>query len=571
MLADLQTTWAKGPASRGLICLAMVALLIQFLVQLSLARLDSQTTDEAVHLSAGYTYLTQADFRFNPEHPPLIKLLAALPLLVLKPNVSAEAIEQFQRSSNFFYDSWRENRIFGADLLYNSGNNADQLLFWGRLPIVLLTLLLGMTIFGLALRHWGERAALVATLLYAFDPTVNGHGHLVTTDTAIALGFLLATYSFWHLLAKPTWRQALLCGLATGFALLTKHTAIILLPAFIAMAGMYCLVAHWPGWRTLWPKLVLVVVTIWVMIWAGFGFHDRLLPATDHPSTDARTITAQLQPNLTADQLPQPNHLADTMYQVGRYILLPGDYIKGVTYVVAHVAGGHDSYLLGQVSKTGWWYYFPVLLITKEPLPTLILLLAAVIGLVIVRPKNNSPLLPATAAAVFLVVAMSSKADLGIRHIMPTLPLMMIAAGWAAAQFRHWWLPALALLIWLAILFGLSFPTYLGYFNPVAGGSANGYKVAVDSNLDWGQDIKRLHSYLNAHPQLEPIYIEYGWDEPGALRYYLGNQYQPLSFWQAGQPGMAIIGASAYATGNWAGRCIAPAFITNGLITCTLK
>src|SRR3990167_1077092 len=123
---------------RWLVVGALLLLAIQTIIQVRLANTDSQTTDEAVHLSAGYTYLTRGDWRFNPEHPPLVKILAALPLLVIKPHVTPEMEANWVKAEPLFYDSWRENRSFGIELLYKSGNNPDQLLFWTRLPMVAL-------------------------------------------------------------------------------------------------------------------------------------------------------------------------------------------------------------------------------------------------------------------------------------------------------------------------------------------------------------------------------------------------------------------------------------------------
>lgn len=124
-----------------ILSLAIILLAGQFVLQIFLANRDAQTTDESVHLLAGYTYLTKHDFRFNPEHPILVKLLAGAPLLLLRPNLPADFDQLWEKSSDFYYDNWAGNRRLGEEFLYQSGNNAEQLLFWGRVPIVILTLL----------------------------------------------------------------------------------------------------------------------------------------------------------------------------------------------------------------------------------------------------------------------------------------------------------------------------------------------------------------------------------------------------------------------------------------------
>src|SRR5579872_4004466 len=138
---------------------SILVLVIQFFIQLNLAKTDSPTTDEPVHLSAGYTYVTTGDFRFNPEHPPLMKELAGLAIVHLHPNITPAMQALWNNSSNYFYDNWHENREYGDMLLYQAGNNADALIFWGRLPIVILTLILGLSIFLIAFFEWGEIAA----------------------------------------------------------------------------------------------------------------------------------------------------------------------------------------------------------------------------------------------------------------------------------------------------------------------------------------------------------------------------------------------------------------------------
>jgi 4-amino-4-deoxy-L-arabinose transferase-like glycosyltransferase len=565
---SLRAAWSKG--NRWLITGCLLALLIQFGVQLRLAVVDSQTTDEAVHITAGYTYLTTGDWRYNPEHPPLIKLLAALPVVLSRPTVNQASNQLWQRSDNYFYDSWRENRLYGEQFFYNSGNNPDWLLWRARLPVVIITLILGLVIFNLSLRWWGERAAVVATLLYAFNPTINGHGHLVTTDVGLALAFLLAVLASWQLINQPSKKSAVLAGLAIGVALLMKHTAIIIFPVLIVLLiGQRISHPKTVHWKTLLPMLLVAAVTTWITIWAGYGFHDRLGPKSDSYTTEARNATSQIWPDLSADQLPELNKGIDLIYKLGRYALLPGDYIKGLGLVVGHAAGGHSSYLLGQTSVKGWWYYFPVLLFTKETLPGLVLLLAGVVGLIVSRPKPWLVSSLGLAAGTFFIFAMASRADLGIRHVLPVLPPLFLVSGWALSRFERLWLPGLGLLAILAVIYLVSFPTYLGYFNPLAGGFSNGYKIAVDSNLDWGQDLHRIRNYVDAH-QLQPIYVEYGWDGQLSLDYYLKN-YRFLSDWRPGLGGYGIVGASAYATNEgYRQNCLNRQLITDGVFGCQL-
>lgn len=557
---------------------ALFVLTIQLVSQLALAKLDSQTTDEGVHLSAGYTYITRDDFRFNPEHPPLVKVLAAIPLLFVKPNITPEMETYWNRSQNFLYDSWQENRDFGEALLYKAGNNPDQILFWARLPNVIITFLLGLTIFLLVRKYWGELAAFAATTIYAFDPTITAHGHLVTTDIPLALTFLLATYCAWQFLQQPTWKKAVLLGITTGLALLTKHTAVILFPVFVGLWIVAAIQHPKETRRGIWAKLTISLVVIWALIWAGFGFHDRLVSATNSVTSDSIAAeqiadAAALRPYSSATT---SNQTIDHAYSLIRpaLLILPGDYLKGLFLLLHHVDSGQGAYLLGQTSTTGWWYYFPTLFIFKTPLPTLLLLAVAIWLLAKKRPIEWLPLSLAVAAGVFLLSAMSSKANLGVRHIMPVYPLIFIIIGWAfySAKTNLKYVMT-ALIVWLVLIFATSFPTYLGYYNTLAGGSGNGYSIATDSNIDWGQDLHRIASYITAN-HIRNVYIEYGWDGTSALDYYLGKgSYSQLSSWKAGETGTAIIGASAYNNAQYqflhtGHNCQQ---ITSGTFACSLQ
>ncbi|RMF91024.1 MAG: hypothetical protein D6736_05775, partial [Nitrospinota bacterium] len=63
---------------------AVVLCLLAFFLQAALSmRQKSVTFDETYHLISGYTYLQTGDFRLGIDHPPLLRILAALPLLWL--------------------------------------------------------------------------------------------------------------------------------------------------------------------------------------------------------------------------------------------------------------------------------------------------------------------------------------------------------------------------------------------------------------------------------------------------------------------------------------------------------
>src|SRR5213594_5220244 len=207
-------TWA----AIGLICLFCVQAL------LALARL-SATRDEPVHLSAGYSYWQTLDFRLNPEHPPLAKLVAALPLLVLKPNLDTSSIDWTEASEY----------PFGFAFLY--GNDADRLLFWGRVPMIVLAAIGGWITFLFARDLFGPPAGAFAAGLYCFCPNLLAHGMLITTDVPLSTFSVLTLYLFWRQGNRPTWRSSLVVGLALGAAMTSKYSGGLLPILVAALAG----------------------------------------------------------------------------------------------------------------------------------------------------------------------------------------------------------------------------------------------------------------------------------------------------------------------------------------------
>jgi len=496
---------------------AILVLLVQFGFQIYMAKSDSQTSDEGVHLLAGYTYLTKHDYRFNPEHPPLVKVLAATPLLFLKLN-TAEVDYYWEKSGDFLYDSWQENRTAAEKFLYSSGNNADQILFYARMPIVFLTLLLGLLIFAIAYRFWGPYGALVSTALYAFDPNIMAHGHLVTTDIGISIGFLLALSCGWLFLKNPSRRNILILGLGLGIAMLMKFTAIMLYPILIVLLTwhLFSVKADWVKVKRYIISFIGVILFSWLIIWAGYGFKSTLAPSATNVTQVAKNLN---KPDAILPITQDQTTIADKAYGAIRYVMIPREYFKGLFMVLTHVDNGHDSFLLGQFSKTGWWYYFPVVFSAKTTIPALLLILAGIYYVIKSKDKRNAYFL--VGALLYFAFAMTSKANLGLRHVLPVYPILYILAGILVVQKIKWFKIAIPILLVLIFAEFLAVkPFYLSYYNQFYGGMWNGYKVATDSNLDWGQDVKRIAEYLDRNPEINKPFVEYGWNGQDSLDYY---------------------------------------------------
>jgi len=205
-------------------------LLVVFLVlAVSSMVQKSPVLDEVPHIAAGYSYWMTGDFRLNPEHPPLVKLLSGLPLLAVQPRMDLDD-PHWQRG-----DEW----LFGSAFLFKHNDNADTLLFLGRLPIVLLGLLLGFFVFLWSSALFGRKAGLFALVLYVFSPNILAHTRLITTDLAVTTFGFIAMYFLWKFCTKEKEKDLLWSGGFLGFALASKYTALFFLGIWI-----FCL-GHW--------------------------------------------------------------------------------------------------------------------------------------------------------------------------------------------------------------------------------------------------------------------------------------------------------------------------------------
>ena len=494
---------ANVAALAGLLLLAaaMVALTWQPIHE------ESATADEPWILGAGYTYCKGMGFRMHPDEPPLAKMWSALPLLFMPVSLSDESralLEgrtghhltrpwrgPFQESKlvfpsgrdNWYYWPWYEGVRFGQVFLYGGGNDADRMLIAARLMQIALAVLTAVVIFFWTRQLAGEMAGLLGATLWAFNPVVLAHGHIVQTDGGGTLTVLLSAWSFTRFAQRPSPRHALVAGLAFGLTLTTKLSALLLLPTFVAVAAL----VRWqqsPEQRTMRrfvPLIPLFALSTWVVIMIVYAPHWRPAPAPDE--RQAAWLNVPL------------------WFETFRPILIPPDFFKAVALLIGSANAGHTGYLLGEWSDQGWWYYYPVAFALKTPIALLLLTgggLAALFRQI--QARRAEELVPWIAVAMFFGLAMFNKMNIGVRHLLPVYGLLSVAVASQLAPFRGLWrIATFTLVSWLAVVSILSHPFYLEYFNEFAGGARNGYRYLLDSNLDWGQDLKRLKNYLAKH------------------------------------------------------------------------
>ena len=505
---------------------------------------DSVTMDEVAHLPAGYSYLTQQDMRLNPEHPPLIKDSAALPLLFIKDINFPSDIKAWREDINGQWD-------FGYYFLYQAGNPVDQMIFWGRIPMVLILILLGFYVFKWARESFGNKTGLLALFLFSFSPTFLAHGRLVTTDVGAAAGVFIATYYFIKVLKAPTKKNILLAGIFFGIAQLFKFSVILLLPLFVLLGLIYWLLKL-RGFKQTLKILILVFVIGYLLVGVLYQYHVWNYPQ-ERQAEDAK-VFLEAYPQFLNDSL---------VWASQKPILRPyAQYLTGLFMVFNRATSGNTTYFLGEVSNLGWKHYFPTVYLIKETLTFHILSLLALLYAVwlIKKPFWNSTFrrmrgwlkghFPEFAMLCFIALywasSLTSNLNIGVRHLLPTFPFVMILTSIMIVKLlKEPFLKLKYSLLFLLIFWQIFsmvkvYPYFLAYFNELAGGPNNGYLYTVDSNLDWGQDLKRLANWVEEN-NIEKIKVAYfGGGDP---KYYLGDKVEYFA-WEEPQKGWLAVSAT---------------------------
>jgi len=487
--------------------------------------------DEVAHLPAGYSYLTQQDMRLNPEHPPLIKDLAALPLLFIKNINFPSDIKAWKDDVNGQWD-------FGFDLLYQSNNQADKMIFAGRIPMILILILLGFFLFKWSKELFGNKAAVLTLFLFSFSPTLLAHGRLVTTDVGAATGILIATYYFLKALKNPIAKNIIIAGIAFGLAELCKFSVILLLPFFFILALVFWLIKS-TTWQKAAKVFILVILVGYILVWPIYQFHVLNYPA-ERQRHDTETVLSEAG---VFDKPVIGIPAKITLWASDKPILRAYSYYAfGLLMATNRATSGNTTYFLGEVNNMGWYYYFPVVYILKEPLAFHIFTLLSLLYVVWLAWKSKSPKVSDWLKSHFTEFAMLlflgiywltslvSTLNIGVRHLLPVFPFTIllvsaVTSSWLKGPSLKLKYAFLAiLLLWQAISVISVYPNLLSYFNEIIGGSKNGYLYVVDSNLDWGQDLKRLTTWVNEN-KIDKIYVNYfGGGDPS---YYLKEKYAP--------------------------------------------
>ncbi len=474
----------------------------------------SATFDEYKHLRNGYIYLRSGVYTRIPEpdeliNPPLVNVLTALSLADLELTVTE--IAGGPGAPKTKTEAWK--RTFPFD----TGFHPDILLGRGRVATLVISLLTGLLLFSWARRLYGEGGALCALALYALSPNILAHARLVTVDLGFAAFALLAAHACWRCAAAPGRWRAVWMGLAAGLALLAKHSALVLLPP-LALAFVIRRLLSPPGTPPSPPRhrllellqhLALAAACALVVVWLGC----RLFLVPAFSASGGAAASAGLW-----------GFLSDPLQL----------WLHGV-FIVKDAR--MNAFLFGRLSLDGWWYYFPAAILIKSTLGALFLTGTALAGAMAATLRFRHRAVAAAdelflwlPALFFLGVSMAGGINVGLRHVLVIYPLLFLLSGrlWPTTRGNK----TARMTLWVAlVLHGAAclaiHPHHLAHFNRLVRGPENGYRMMVDCNLDWGQDLKLLARHLETAGSGELVRLAYFGPTPPEV-YGLHN-YAPVS------------------------------------------
>jgi 4-amino-4-deoxy-L-arabinose transferase-like glycosyltransferase len=356
--------------------------------------------------------------------------------------------------------------------------------------------------------------ALLALLLCVFEPNLLAHGAMVTTDMAATATIFAAVYALYRYVKKPTIARMLVLGLALGVAAVAKFSAAALLPIMVV-----CLLAETlrerlqkaaspehPALATFLRRSLGCLVALlmaWAVIWGVYGFRYV-----------ARPGSLQLFPSLAQYALQLPSvWQAHFILWLAKHHLLPEAYLYGL--VDMQVFGSQlSSFLFGKVHQGPTLSYFPMTFLMKSTLPVLLLVAA----LPFLRFRGGRPwreiLFLAIPAVVFMGMSLLAAQNIGVRHILPIFPFVLLLAALAASTLaqhsRAGTYAVGALLLFYVVSSVRTFPNYIAYGNEAIGGSSRTYRVLSDSNADWGQGLIEVRSYLKKNHVTDCWFVALG-------------------------------------------------------------
>jgi hypothetical protein len=532
------TVW-RGSAIAIFLC---AVLLLGFVIAAYRATLHkSPTVDEPGSIVAAWTQYQFHDWRGDCEYPPLWQDAVAIGL----PRDLYSIDRQSPAWKSLLLNSDAQAPI-NVDAYYHTHEiDSDSVMRAEHWRMTLLGAGLGIVVAWWAWRLAGPVAGVCALAVYCLDPSVLAHSPLVKNDVMLSLACALFAASVWLFGERATVPRLLYVYLFLGCAIMTKFNGVVAIGALaLALLARSLIPLPWRMWRHVlanrWQRILFSsgvflgsLLFAWFFTWACYDF--QFLPSPDsfdqydfnatmrtlarHEAYAASADPFHVPPEEVENFLRnwQPPVSARLILFANAHHLLPQSCLIGLLRTDT-VAAAREAYLLGKSSVTGWWYYFPLAFVFKTPIATLVgLLLAIVVLMARLRRLRVADAWPVCAAGIFpgvyLLVAMASNVNVGIRHILPVYPFLFVflgvaaSAAWNSVNHRAFLIVCLILAGLLAET-SLAYPNFIQFFNLFCGGPRGGIRFLSDSNLDWGQDLSALAEWQAEH-EGRPLYLLY--------------------------------------------------------------
>jgi hypothetical protein len=520
--------------------IALLALHVGLAWQSTLQR--TLTVDEIFHVTGGYLYDKFGDYRIHPDNGVLPQRMHALPAVLMGAKPPPMAGNEYWRTSDV--------NVISYQFFYESGNDHWPLLLAARAMNLLFSIGLGITVFVWARSLAGNGAGFIALGLATLSPTILAHGPLATTDMAAAFSMTASVGAFWWQLRARGWWRVLLSAAAFGLACVTKFSAVLLIPIFLLLIAVHWVTSPREERRAGWTagSVAAHAVIAWIIIWACFGFRYAAF-APGVPPADHFIRTWEWMMDHVGWQGGVIKHIRD-------WRLLPEAFLFGYTHTYAGSLV-RAAFLAGDYSNTGWWYFFPLAFLWKST-PAELAGVAIAVVFAALRWRTLRPWLVRLApllvlAAIYGVIALTSSLNIGQRHLLPMYPALFIVTGVLLVKLpRPVWVGGLFVAAQAYSALNI-FPYELAYFNALSGGPAHGWRLLVDSSLDWGQDLGGLKAWLdknNAGPGAQKVFLSYfGSGEPNyyklnVTRMLFVNGFKfPMPFFEPA-PGIYCISAT---------------------------
>lgn len=518
---------------------------------------DSITSDEVPHITSGYYYLKSGRYFLNPEHPPLVKDISVLlTRFVLNPDFPKVSNDAYHPQESTKEDLFFNENIFPRSLeienyhwdnrmlIFNPKNNPDLIILLSRLSVIIFNSIFLFILYILLEKSWNKRSALISIFLISVSQFSIAHASLVTTDfTASILSVsALATFSI-YLKKRPEGNSPVWFFLSVFFFALvfvSKFSTLILIPvSFLGGLIYYVSEGYWKKIPTYSKKFALIITASLLLVFSFYSFHVI--------NSDTDGIRSQLQKNYPQKLPIYGKNFLMKMSEGNSFGKAIATYGVGLSMTINRIdSAGQATYFMGEIygSEGAGRWYFPILYLAKlSPSFHLLTLLSLILFLRLLTHRQIketrfkfSPL--SFFIFVFIIIyaykSISSNLNIGLRHFMP---IIFASAILTARGIDIFWnekihkkikmVHATAILLMIMLISTIiSFPHYLSYYNIIGGGTNNGYKIATDSNYDWGQDIKRLGKWINDN-NVEKIHTHLF--SANKLDYYLNNKYQSFN------------------------------------------